>query len=189
MSPQQNIIISLLKPHPNKIRIFIYKDLQGLLVFYNYLSLLTQKLNSTYYKETVNISSNHSFQPSIKRLMIMLPLHGQNTAALQLQSVGRPDLKLNSKGHVFDKQANTNFAQFLFINYQTKRISHYVYTNFIIITITYNFVINSNTPFNIIIKSYLHKIIYNIILMIANLKPTILYNSTIIITLTLKLIP
>lgn len=32
--------------------------------------------------KTVNTSSNHSFQPTIKRLMIMLPLHGQNTAAL-----------------------------------------------------------------------------------------------------------
>ena len=44
--------------------------------------------------KTANASSSHSYQITIKELMIMLPLHGQNTAALQpYKSVGRPYFK------------------------------------------------------------------------------------------------
>jgi len=38
------------------------------------------KLNTNFYKNKTKL--NHSFYLSIKKLMIMLPLHGQNTAAL-----------------------------------------------------------------------------------------------------------
>jgi hypothetical protein len=34
--------------------------------------------------KTVHVSPSHSYQITVKELMIMLPLHGQNTAALQL---------------------------------------------------------------------------------------------------------
>ena len=55
------------------------------------LKILTRKPNSiNNIPKTVNASSSHSYQITIKELMIMLPLHGQNTAALQLtKSVGR----------------------------------------------------------------------------------------------------
>jgi len=53
-----------------------------------HLRILTQKPNSTINKiKTANASSSHSYQITIKELMIMLPLHGQNTAALQLINV------------------------------------------------------------------------------------------------------
>jgi hypothetical protein len=35
--------------------------------------------------KTAHVSSSHSYQITIKELMIMLPLHGQNTATLQLK--------------------------------------------------------------------------------------------------------
>ena len=40
--------------------------------------------------KTACVLSSYSYQITIKELMIMLPLHGQNTAALQQTSVGRP---------------------------------------------------------------------------------------------------
>lgn len=44
--------------------------------------------------------------------MIMLPSHGQNTAALQKIS-GQARLIFTSTRHVFDKQAENIFAEFL----------------------------------------------------------------------------
>lgn len=44
------------------------------------------KFNKTFNIKTACASSSHSFQITIKELMIMLPLHGQNTAALQHSS-------------------------------------------------------------------------------------------------------
>jgi hypothetical protein len=40
------------------------------------------------YRDTGSTSSCHSYQPLIKRQMIMLPLHSQDTAAVKI-SVGR----------------------------------------------------------------------------------------------------
>jgi hypothetical protein len=37
----------------------------------------------------IYVSSSHSYQMTIKELMIMLPLHGKNTAVLQLQDASR----------------------------------------------------------------------------------------------------
>jgi len=42
-------------------------------------------------KETDLFLSNHSYKPSIIRQMIMLPLHGQSTAAVKNPSLGRSD--------------------------------------------------------------------------------------------------
>lgn len=42
-------------------------------------------------KETALFLSNHSYKPSIIRQMIMLPLHGQSTAAVKNISPGRSD--------------------------------------------------------------------------------------------------
>jgi hypothetical protein len=70
--------------------------------------------------------------------MIMLPLYGQNTAAIKKKSVGRSDFKLNPKRHVFDKLVNIIFAELfikIFIN-NNIIINLYIYiyyTNFIII--------------------------------------------------------
>ena len=55
--------------------------------------------------ETALLSSNRSYQPSIKRQMIMLPLHGQGTAAVKKAITGQAWLLIISKRHVFDKQA------------------------------------------------------------------------------------
>lgn len=46
---------------------------------------------------------SHSFNPLIRRQMIMLPLHGQNTAALYIHS-GQAILFKRTKRNVFDKQ-------------------------------------------------------------------------------------
>ena len=43
---------------------------------------------------------------TIKELMIMLPLHGQNTAALQLKFSGQAILQKLTRKDVFVKQAN-----------------------------------------------------------------------------------
>ena len=40
------------------------------------------KFNNTILFKTAHVSSSHSYQITIKELMIMLPLHGQNTTAL-----------------------------------------------------------------------------------------------------------
>jgi len=51
----------------------------------SHLRILTQKPNSIKNSfKTANVSSSHLYQITIKELMIMLPLHGQNTAVLQL---------------------------------------------------------------------------------------------------------
>jgi hypothetical protein len=42
--------------------------------------------------------------------MIMLPLHGQNTAALQQYVSGQAILQKLTRKDVFVKQADTNFA-------------------------------------------------------------------------------
>lgn len=44
------------------------------------------KFNKQFKIKTAHASSSHSYQITIKELMTMLPLHGQNTAALQHQS-------------------------------------------------------------------------------------------------------
>lgn len=41
----------------------------------------------------------------------MLPLYGPNTAAFKHISVDRPDFKLNTKIHDFDKQSNIIVAE------------------------------------------------------------------------------
>ena len=43
----------------------------------------SKKLLPDYTLKTAHVSSSHSYQITIKDLMIMLPLHCQNTAALQ----------------------------------------------------------------------------------------------------------
>lgn len=68
------------------------------------------KFNKTFKFKTARISSSHSFQITIKELMIMLPLHGQNTAALQLKVSGQAILQKLTRKDVFVKQADTNFA-------------------------------------------------------------------------------
>jgi len=45
--------------------------------------------------QTAHVPSSHSYQITIKELMIMLPLHGQNTAALQLKVSGQVILQKN----------------------------------------------------------------------------------------------
>jgi len=48
----------------------------------------------------------------------MLPLHGQSTAAVKNFQWAGPTLYIiNSKSHVFDKQAEYEFAEFLYIIY------------------------------------------------------------------------
>ena len=56
--------------------------------------------------KTTYVSSSHSYQITIKELMIMLPLHGQNTAALQLKVSGQAILKKLTRKEVFVKQAD-----------------------------------------------------------------------------------
>jgi len=38
---------------------------------------------------TAHVLSSHSYQITVKELMIMLSLHGQSTAALQLKDIGQ----------------------------------------------------------------------------------------------------
>jgi len=67
-------------------------------------------------KETAEPSSSHSYGPSIKRLVIALPLHGQDTAAVKLRKVtgqAGPLIVLVARGDVFGKQARLEFAEFL----------------------------------------------------------------------------
>lgn len=54
--------------------------------------------------ETAFISFRRSFQPLIRRLMIMLPLHGQNTAAIDYRI--EQALPIILIGDVFGKQAD-----------------------------------------------------------------------------------
>ena len=76
-----------------------------------YISILTQKLISTNNtSKTAYVSSSHSYQITTKELMFMLPLHGQNTAALQLKVSGQAILQKLTRKDVFVKQANNNFA-------------------------------------------------------------------------------
>jgi hypothetical protein len=57
---------------------------------------------------TANASSSHSYQITTKELMIMLPLHGQNTAALQLTEVsGQAILQKLKRKDVSVKQEDT----------------------------------------------------------------------------------
>lgn len=66
-------------------------------------------------KETVKPSLCHSYRSSIKRQVIALPLHGQNTAAVKLIVTGQagPLIFGGSRGDVFGKQARLVFAEFL----------------------------------------------------------------------------
>jgi len=62
------------------------------------------------------LSSNHSYQPSIIRQVIMLPLHGQSTAAVKTFHWAGPTPYMRVSGsHVFDKQAKLRFAEFLLL--------------------------------------------------------------------------
>lgn len=54
------------------------------------------------------------------KLMIMLPLHGQNTAAVKQKVTGQKTLSINSKSYVFDKQSSSKFAEFLLIFLKNK---------------------------------------------------------------------
>jgi len=56
----------------------------------------------------------------------MLPLHGQNTAAVKF-SLGRNYLLYKSKGYVFAKQLDYLFAEFLI---KILIINYYVYASF-----------------------------------------------------------
>lgn len=58
-------------------------------------------------EETVKPSLCHSYRSSFKRQVITLPSHGQNTAAVELLSLGRRDLLFFgfARGDVFGKQA------------------------------------------------------------------------------------
>jgi len=53
------------------------------------------------------VSSSHSYQITIKELMIVLSLHGQNTPALQLKVSGQAILKKLTRKDFFVKQADT----------------------------------------------------------------------------------
>lgn len=67
-------------------------------------------------KETVKPSLCHSYRSSIKRQVIALPLHGQNTAAIKLcHGAGGTSYIENSRSYVFGKQARlySIFAEFL----------------------------------------------------------------------------
>ena len=75
------------------------------------MSFFTQKWISIDILETVFISFRRSFQPLIRRLMIMLPLHGQNTAAIDYRIEQAVPIILI--GDVFGKQADKCFAEFL----------------------------------------------------------------------------
>jgi len=71
-----------------------------------HLRILTQKLTSIKNtSKTAYVSSSHSHQITIKELMIMLPLHGQNTAALQLIVSGQAIHQKLTRKDVFVKQA------------------------------------------------------------------------------------
>lgn len=60
-----------------------------------------------------------SFYPLIRRLIIVLPLHGQYTAAVEIKSLGRGTFNILSTGNVFDKQSENKIAEF-FINIFSK---------------------------------------------------------------------
>ena len=50
--------------------------------------------------KTAHVSSSHSYQITVKDLMIMLPLHSQNTAALQVKVSGQAILQKLTKTDV-----------------------------------------------------------------------------------------
>jgi len=66
-------------------------------------------------EETVEPSSCHSYRSSIKRQVIALPSHGQNTAAVKPIVTGQagPLILSQARGDVFGKQARLVFAEFL----------------------------------------------------------------------------
>jgi len=60
----------------------------GLLVLSGHSPLLHGEISFIDWdKETVEPSFSHSYGPPIKRLVIALPLHGQDTAAVKLSKV------------------------------------------------------------------------------------------------------
>lgn len=79
--------------------------------------LLHGQINFTDLKgETVKPSFSHSYRSLFKRQVIALPLHGQNTAAVELVVTGQagpPILGYVAGGDVFGKQARLVFAEFL----------------------------------------------------------------------------
>jgi len=62
---------------------YISKAQKGLLVPFSHLSFFTKKENYFFLVNKAELLLIHSFQPSITRQMIMLPLHGQITAAVK----------------------------------------------------------------------------------------------------------
>lgn len=79
-------------------------------------SPLHEQVNFTdWKKETVEPSLCHSYRSSIKRQVITLPSHGQNTAAVKLLVTGQagPLIHWFARGDVFGKQARLVFAEFL----------------------------------------------------------------------------
>jgi len=60
--------------------------------------------------ETVLISFIRSFQPSIKRQMIMLPLHGQGTAAVE-KITGQDEPLIKSQEAMFLVNSRTNVCK------------------------------------------------------------------------------
>ena len=65
--------------------------------------------------ETAPTSLVHSYQPLIRGQMIMLPLHSQNTAAVEVIT-GQAVPTKKATGDVFDKQAGGLFAEFVSSN-------------------------------------------------------------------------
>jgi len=63
--------------------------------------------------ETVGFSLIHSFYPLIRRLIIVLPSHGQDTAAVETCHWAELPLIYKSRGNVFVKQSKIICAEFL----------------------------------------------------------------------------
>jgi hypothetical protein len=61
-------------------------------------------------QKTVNISSSHSHQFTIKEVMIMLRLHDQNTAAVQIISGQAEPQKYKREMFLLNKRALKYFA-------------------------------------------------------------------------------
>jgi len=74
--------------------------------------LFDLKINFNIIFDTEFSTLSHSYQPLIKRQMIMLPLHSQNTAAVKIIS-GQAVPIILAIGDVFVKQAGINFAEFI----------------------------------------------------------------------------
>lgn len=66
--------------------------------------------------------------------MIMLPLHGQNTAAIKINHWADKTLNQNQKAMFLLNRWKIFFAEFLYLTFFIYLNKQVVYTNFIIIT-------------------------------------------------------